>query len=72
MVTQKIPGWGLAAAMIIETRQALDGRTEACILPEDHEAPFWIDLREIARFAGRIIYDEDPSSLQSDDRSSHA
>lgn len=44
--------------MIIETRQAPNGRTEACILPEDHEAPFWVDLREIARFAGRIIYDD--------------
>ena len=70
MATQKIPGWGLATAMIIETRQAPDGRTEACILPPDHEAPFWVDLREIARHKGRIIYNDEALSIDATDADS--
>jgi hypothetical protein len=57
VVTPKIPGWGLASAMIIETRKAPNGQTQACVLPPEHEAPFWVDLREVGRFGGRFIYD---------------
>jgi hypothetical protein len=70
VVTQKIPGWGLATAMIIETRQAPDGRTEACILPSDHEAPFWVDLREVAHHKGRIIYDDEALLIDATDADS--
>ncbi len=72
VVTPKIPGWGIAKAMIIETRKAPDGRTEACILPPEHEAPFWVDLQQIAQFRGRFIYDEKASLAQEpgDDDSS--
>jgi len=64
VVTQKIPGWGLASAMIIETRKAPDGRTQACILPPRHEAPFWVDLQEVGRFRGRFIYDDRAPLIQ--------
>lgn len=67
MVTQKIPGWGLARAMILETRKAPDGRTQAFVLPPNHEAPFWVDLRQVGHFRGRFIYDDEaPLSEASD------
>jgi hypothetical protein len=64
VVTPKIPGWGLASAMIIETRKAPNGHTQACVLPPEHEAPFWVDLREVGRFGGRFIYDDGAPLIQ--------
>jgi hypothetical protein len=41
-------------------------------LPPEHEAPFWVDLQQIAQFRGRFIYDEKASLAQEpgDDDSS--
>jgi hypothetical protein len=52
----KIPGWGLCR--IIDKR-VKDGVEEAFITCPEHEAPFWIGLKEIARHRARIIYSPD-------------
>lgn len=53
MVTPKQPGWGL---LILQVRST-NGAPEALILPQDHEAPFWTDLRKIAQHQARTIYE---------------
>jgi hypothetical protein len=55
LAVSKVPGWGLGPVQIIETRKK-DGQQQALICPEGHEAPFWIDLQQIAQFKGRFIY----------------
>jgi hypothetical protein len=56
-LTKKVPGWGLGPVRIIETRTK-QGQQQALICPDGHEAPFWIDLQQVAQFKGRIIYTE--------------
>jgi hypothetical protein len=53
MTTPKRPGWGLRILKVRNTT----GIPEALILPPDHEAPFWTDLRQIARHQARTIYE---------------
>jgi hypothetical protein len=57
MPSAKVPGWGLKPVQIIETRKH-DGIHQALICPDGHEAPFWIDLQQVAQFKGRVIYNE--------------
>lgn len=60
-VSSKVPGWGITpVARILERR---DGRRgpEVFLDHPDHEAPFWVGLRELARFRGRVIYAPIPS-----------
>jgi hypothetical protein len=52
MTTPKRPGWGLRILKVRNT----NGAPEALILPADHEAPFWTDLRQIAQHQARSIY----------------
>jgi len=52
MTASKSPGWGLRILNVRNTT----GIPEALILPADHEAPFWTDLREIAQHQARTIY----------------
>lgn len=56
-LTKKVPGWGLVTK-IIETRVNNEGIPQALICPEGHEAPFWLDLQQVAQFKGRFIYTE--------------
>jgi hypothetical protein len=56
-LTKKVPGWGLVTK-IIETRVNNEGISQALICPEGHEAPFWLDLQQVAQFKGRFIYTE--------------
>jgi hypothetical protein len=49
MTTTKRFGWGLR---ILQVR-SINGAPEALILPPDHEAPFWMDLRQIAQHQAR-------------------
>ena len=59
MAAAKIPGWGLGRPQhILETRLGPQGQRQALICPEQHEAPFWIDLQQVGQFQGRFIYDE--------------
>jgi hypothetical protein len=51
----KIPGWGLCR--IIDKR-VKDGVEQGLIDSPGHEAPFWLDLKEVARYKGRVIYDD--------------
>jgi hypothetical protein len=37
--------------------RSTNGTPEALILPADHEAPFWTDLRQIAQHQARTIYE---------------
>jgi len=53
MTTTKTPGWGLRILKVRST----NGTPEALILPADHEAPFWTDLRQIAQHQARTIYE---------------
>jgi len=53
MTTTKTPGWGLCILQVRST----NGTPEALILPPDHEAPFWTDLRQIAQHQVHIIYE---------------
>jgi len=53
MTAPKQPGWGLR---ILEVRNTA-GIPEALILPPDHEAPYWTDLRQIAQHKARAIYE---------------
>jgi predicted DNA-binding ribbon-helix-helix protein len=53
MVIPKQPGWGLRILKVRST----NGTPEALILPPDHEAPFWTDLRQIAQHKARTIYE---------------
>jgi hypothetical protein len=53
MTTPKRPGWGLRILSVRIT----NGAPEALILPPHHEAPFWADLRQIARHQARTIYE---------------
>ena len=53
MTTPKQPGWGI---QILNVRTT-NGTHEALILPPDHEAPFWADLRQIAQHQARTIYE---------------
>ena len=53
MTTTKTPGWGLRILKVRST----NGTPEALILPPDHEAPFWTDLRQIAQHQARTIYE---------------
>lgn len=53
MTTTKTPGWGLRILNVRNTA----GVPEALILPQDHEAPFWTDLRQIAQHQARTIYE---------------
>jgi len=53
MTTPKRPGWGLRIHKVRST----NGTPEALILPADHEAPFWTDLRQIAQHQARTIYE---------------
>lgn len=53
MTTTKQPGWGLRIFQVRST----NGTPEALILPADHEAPFWTDLRQIAQHRSRTIYE---------------
>ena len=53
MTTTKQPGWGLRILQVRST----NGTPEALILPADHEAPFWMDLRQIAQHKARTIYE---------------
>jgi hypothetical protein len=53
MTTPKQPGWGLRVLKVRNTT----GIPEALILPPDHEAPFWTDLRQIAQHKARTIYE---------------
>jgi hypothetical protein len=53
MTTPKQPGWGI---QILNVRTT-NGTREALILPPDHEAPFWADLRQIAQHQARTIYE---------------
>jgi len=46
-------GWGLR---ILQVR-SINGAPEALVLPPDHEAPFWMDLRQIAQHQARTIYE---------------
>ena len=58
MPSEKRPGWGLVnSVQIIETRTTSKGE-EALILPPGHEAPFWIDLQQVAQHRGRFIYQD--------------
>jgi hypothetical protein len=54
MITPKQPGWGI---QILNVRTNNSGTREALILPPDHEAPFWADLRQIAQHQARTIYE---------------
>jgi len=60
-MVEKIPGWGL-----IKTRINNEGIPQALICPEGHEAPFWLDLQQVAQFKGRVIYTETTSSPDQD------
>jgi hypothetical protein len=60
-MVEKIPGWGL-----IKTRINNEGITQALICPEGHEAPFWLDLQQVAQFKGRVIYTEATSRPDQD------
>ena len=53
MTTPKQPGWGI---QILNVRTT-NGTHEALILPPNHEAPFWADLRQIAQHQARTIYE---------------
>jgi hypothetical protein len=53
MTTPKQPGWGLRILKVRNTT----GIPEALILPPDHEAPYWADLRQIAQHQARAIYE---------------
>jgi predicted DNA-binding ribbon-helix-helix protein len=53
MTTPKTPGRGLRILKVRST----NGTPEALILPPDHEAPFWTDLRQIAQHKARTIYE---------------
>jgi hypothetical protein len=53
MTTPRRPGWGLRILKVRNT----NGTPEALILPADHEAPFWADLRQIAQHQARTIYE---------------
>ncbi len=53
MTTPKQPGWGLRILKVRKTA----GIPEALILPPDHEAPYWTDLRQIAQHKARTIYE---------------
>ena len=53
MTNPKTPGWGLRILKVRST----NGAPEALILPPDHEAPFWADLRQIAQHKARTIYE---------------
>lgn len=58
MQSEKRPGWGLVdSVQIIKTRTTSKGE-EALILPPGHEAPFWIDLQQVAQHRGRFIYQD--------------
>ena len=46
-------GWGLRILQLCST----NGAPEALILPPDHEAPFWADLRQIAQHQACTIYE---------------
>ena len=50
MTIPKTPSWGL----LLKVRST-NGTPEALILPPDHEAPFWTDLRQIAQHKARTI-----------------
>lgn len=50
----KRPGWGLIE--VIDTRAGPQGQPEALICPQDHEACFWTDLRQVAQYRSRAIY----------------
>ena len=52
-VSQKIPGWGFAK--LRETR-IIDDQLQGLVESPDHEAPFWVDLQEVAFHNGRMIY----------------
>jgi len=45
-------GWGLRIRKVRNTT----GISETLILPADHEAPFWTDLRQIAQHQARTIH----------------
>ena len=53
MTTPKTPGWGCRILQVRSTKRI----PEALILPPDHEAPFWADLRQIAQHQARTIYE---------------
>lgn len=58
MPSEKKPGWGLVkSVLIIETRTTAKGE-EALILPPTHEAPFWVELQQVAQYQGRFIYQD--------------
>jgi hypothetical protein len=60
MTTPKQTGWGLR---ILEVRST-NGTPEALILPPDHEAPYWADLRQIAQHKARAIYEPITPSIK--------
>ena len=53
MTTLKRPGWGLRILKVRNTT----GLPEGLIIPGDHEALFWTDLRQIAQHQARTIYE---------------
>jgi hypothetical protein len=53
MTTPTRSGWGLRILKVRST----NGTPEALILPPDHKAPFWADLRQIAQHQARTIYE---------------
>lgn len=67
VTTKKIPGWGLGPVRVIEQRSK-NGHEQILICPDGHEAPFWIDLQQIAQFKGRMIYTEVSPSSDTDER----
>jgi hypothetical protein len=54
-MTLKIPGWGICRVLDTRTK---DGIKQGLLDLPNQEAPFWVDLKEIARYKGRVIYSD--------------
>lgn len=56
-MTLKIPGWGIARIL---DKRVKDGIEQGLLDLPNQEAPFWVDLTEVARYKGRVIYSDKP------------
>ena len=53
--TAKVPGWGLKPP---ENSVANLKEKKALTSPEEREGTLWVGLKEVCRYQGRIIYQE--------------